>query len=198
MNVREVTASFGQHVKFIVQNVEEVVQPSAMGQHGRNVFEVLLASQAAQSRPGRPSSVNVKTAKDKLFNAILEYLAEQELDWPSNEKDTQGKMCIRKLTDVLWILVGHHDVLSKQSCIIPIPFQRFQGYNIPEKHKHRKRLVSNLDGDVIRHHSSMLFDLLHAPFWNRHKWRTFKGDVVVSISKVRIQSRKPYMTVSNQ
>ena len=86
-----------QYVKFAVQNVEQVMQPSANGQHGCNAFEVLLATQAAQSRPGRPSSVNVKKkAKHKLFNAILEYLAEQDLDWPSNKKDTQGKMRICK------------------------------------------------------------------------------------------------------
>ena len=94
LNVHEVTASFGQYVKFIVQNMDEVVQSNTTGQHVCNAFEVLLANQVSQSRPGRPSTVNVRTAKDKLFNPILEYLAEQELYWQSDEIDTQGKKCV--------------------------------------------------------------------------------------------------------
>ena len=157
--------------------MDEVVQSNTTGQHVCNAFEVLLANQASQSRPGRPSTVNVRTAKDKLFNPILEYLAEQELYWQSDEIDTQGKKMCRKLTDVLWTLDGHHDILSKQSCTVPVSFSRFQGYNTPQKHKHRKRVISNLDGDVIQSHSSSLFDLLHASFWNRSKWQVFQEDV---------------------
>ena len=143
----------------------------------RNAFDVLLANQALLSQPGRPPTVSVRNAKDHLYNDILGYMEEQELNWRSEEIDTQGRMCVRKLTNILWILDGHHDVLAKQSCPVPDTFSRFQGYNTPQKHKHRKRSISNLDGDTIRCHSSFLFDLLHAPFWTRHKWQALKKDV---------------------
>ena len=39
---------------------------------------------------------------------------------------------MQKLTDVLWILHGHHSVLAGQSCQIPDTFSGFQGYNTPE------------------------------------------------------------------
>ena len=154
---------------------ENDVSPSSTS--GRNAFDVLLASQAALSQPGRPAVVEVRNAKDNLYNAILECLAEQELDWRSDEIDTQGKVCVCKLTEVLWTLDGHHDVLSKQCCHVPPTFHRFQGYNDPTKHRHRKRVLSNLDGDLVHNHSSSLFDLLHAPFWSRRKWQGFRKDV---------------------
>lgn len=53
------------------------VSPSSTS--GRNAFEILMASQAALSQPGRPAVVEVRNAKDKLYNAILECMGEQEL-----------------------------------------------------------------------------------------------------------------------
>ena len=66
---------------------------------------------------------------------------EQELDWRSDEVKTQGMVSVRKLTDVLSTLDGHHDVLSKQCCHVPPAFHYFQGYNDPAKHKHRKSVL---------------------------------------------------------
>ena len=88
----------------------------------------------------------------------------------------KGK-CVRELYDVLWMLDGHYDVLPKQSCHVPCSFSSFRGYNCPQKHKHHKRQISNLDYDVLRYHSFSLFDLLHTAFWSWSKWQELSGDV---------------------
>ena len=100
---------------------------------------MLLRSQAAHSQPGRPQViVNVRNSKDRLHNAIIKFFEEKELDWPCGEIETQGKTCVQKLTDVLWTLDGHYDVLAKQSCQVLDVFKSFEGFNLPERHKHKK------------------------------------------------------------
>lgn len=169
----EVGSVFGQYVKYVTVS-EEIVPSSTSCQ---NTFDTLLASQVSLSQCGRPPLVDVKNAKDKLYSSILEYFEKQELDWRSDEIKTQGHLCVRKLTEVLWILDGHHDVLSEQCCPVPETFHGFQGYNNPTQHKHRKRVISNLESGVLHKQSSSLFDLLHAPFWSLRKWQAFRRDV---------------------
>ena len=173
LNMYEVGSVFGQYVKFVTTS--EKIMPSSTS--SQNAFDILLASQVSLSQRGRPPLVDVKNAKDQLYNSIIEYFEKQELDWRSDEIKTQGHLCVRKLTEVLWILDGHHHVLSKQCCHVPDTFHGFQGYNNPTQHKHRKRVISNLESGVLQKQSSSLFDLLHAPFWSLRKWQAFRGDV---------------------
>ena len=169
-------AVFGSFLKYVVSKTDD--QPSASLETSQpNAFTVLLSSQARLSQPGIPKPLTVRTAKDKLYNSILSYLEEQDLSWKSDEIESQGKTFVRKLTNVLWTIDGHHHIFMKQCCAIPDSFQCFQGFNLPEKHKHRKRSISNLDGDVIKRHSSALFEVLHAPFWDRSKWVELKRQV---------------------
>ena len=60
---------------------------------------------------------------------------------------------------------------------IPEVFSRFNNYNCPEKHKHRKRSKGNLSSSVLSMHSAALCDYLQSSWMKKEQ---FKGlfDVV--------------------
>ena len=67
---------------------------------------------------------------------------------------------MERLADVLWHLDGHYGELVERSCLVPSMFNQFEGYNVPEKHKKRKKNSANLKREEISSHSSKLF-ILH-------------------------------------
>ena len=67
--------------------------------------------------------------------------------------------------------------LEKWSCRIPLIFSKFQGYNVPEMSKHRKRDHSNMNSSELKTLSSDLFTVLLCPFWKQPQWLTFKVHV---------------------
>ena len=73
---------------------------------------------------------------------------------------------------------GRHAIIEHHSTPIPTTFSNFVGYNIPQKSwksKHRKRVLGNIQHDVLTHKS--LFRLLQATFWQREKWKNYHYDV---------------------
>ena len=109
-----------------------------------NAFTVMMSSQKKQLQPGLPGSVTVRTRKDELYNDFLEMLKEENLLFPGAEINTSGKNFVKTMVECLWYVDGHHETLKKQSASIPERFTRFNGYNLPQLSKHRKRQSSNL------------------------------------------------------
>ncbi len=58
--------------------------------------------------------------------------------------DSPAITCLRSVTDILWYIDGHHNVFARRGVHIPDRFSRFQGYNVPELTKHRRRLATNV------------------------------------------------------
>ena len=84
---------------------------------------------------------------------------------------------VKLLTDCLWHIDGHHDMLKKQSCPVPPIFGPFTGYNMPERSKHRKRTTSNLSSDILKAVSQSLFSLLQGSYSKRKPWQNFSNEV---------------------
>lgn len=92
----------------------------------RNAADVMRQqAQCALAQPKLPSKV---ANKDKLFNALVDYLEGHSLFWRADEVDSVGMNFVKSLCDVL---DSHHDTFSGRS---PIPrcFASFQGFDIPE------------------------------------------------------------------
>lgn len=53
----------------------------------------------------------------------------------------------------------------------------FEGYNTPEKSKHRKRCMTSLFGDHLSSHAQQLFGNLQAAFWLRPGWISLHTEV---------------------
>lgn len=108
------------------------------------VFEVMMMSQRTLSRrcelPAR-----IKKPRNSYLVDLFE---EKNWKW-CDGGDTHGKNFISNLRDTLWYVDGHHATLKAQSCPIPESFDKFEGYSVSEKSKHRKHAIGNLSFDVI-------------------------------------------------
>lgn len=170
--VQEVAPLFGPFVKYILDDpIKDPAVPT------KNAFEIMLASQYKLSQPKLPPFIEERNNKDRLHNSILRLLESKELKWRSYTASTHGTHFVRTLTNVLWYIDGHHDVLQKQSLTIPKVFQNFTGYNMPEQSKHRKHRMQNLEQPKLASLSSELYELLLAPYWDQMGWNVFKPEV---------------------
>ncbi len=50
-----------------------------------------------------------------------------------------ARSALNALSGVLWYVDGSHSTLAERNCEVPSIFQKFNGYNKPQDHKHRKR-----------------------------------------------------------
>lgn len=82
----------------------------------RNVFDVLMRSQAALSQRDKlPQKIDSCNKKDALLVDLFE---EKGLTWVDGG-NTLGKSFLLKLRDVLWYINGHHAAFANRS--LPIP-----------------------------------------------------------------------------
>ena len=171
--VSDVTAVFGRYIKYYVKCYSTpTVKPRV------NAFEIMLSAQAAMSSVQLPPPLTIRNKRDALYNDLLSLIESMELQWKADEvHDGTATKVIQALRDVLWYIDGSHVTLAERSCEVPELFQKFDGYNKPEIHKHRKRQVASLSRDVLLAHSQSLFGILQFPFWNRPKWLDVKSSV---------------------
>ena len=138
--IDEVCQQFGSFCRLHGER-QEVASTQAASQRPvvLNAFQIMMASQLVQRKLSEPPlPINTpKNKKDKMFNDIVTLFNQKKWKW-SNEGDTHGKKFINDLRDALWYIDGHHSILEQRSCSIPEPFNKFVGYNTPEKSKHRK------------------------------------------------------------
>ena len=120
-------------------------------------MQVLMASQKPQFLPPFPSEKSIeRSRKFALRNDVLLWLQESNLGWSRDSAFSVGAAFVTALTDSLWYIDGHKATLDGRACTVPQEFRRFQGYNQPEKNKHRKRIVENLNCTSLDLYSSIL------------------------------------------
>lgn len=81
------------------------------------------------------------------------------------------------LRDVLWYIDGSHSTLEERGYGVPTLLQKFQGYNNPHHHRHRKRTHHNLSREILITHSQTLFSLLTKDFWSKLAWKELKQSI---------------------
>lgn len=175
LNVVSTTASvlgvcgiFGATVKFVVEVEEnDDTGSSSSLQQLPNAFSVLLQAQRVLQRGinGLPNKKEERTKKDKLYNDIIDLLAENKLRW--TDPTSHGAAFVKKLCDVLWYIDGHHNTLSERGVKVPTLFHRFKGYNMPECSKHRKRSIQNLSQAELRSGALSLQDSLQSSWFQK-------------------------------
>ena len=100
-------------------------------------FEVLMSSQR-QLAHTLPQRKHPRNKKDELYNDLLTLLEKKGLYFLSSDGESAGHNLVRVLTDLLWLIDGHHGTLKDWSCPVPLVFSSFTGYNAPERSKLRK------------------------------------------------------------
>lgn len=78
-----------------------------------------------------------KNKKEELVNAIASWLEKEGVGFQPTDVETNGKFLLNTLTDALWVVDGHCQILAERSYSVPTEFNCFSGYNVPEASKHR-------------------------------------------------------------
>ena len=147
----------------------------------RNAFEVMMARQLQLCRPRVPETVAEKNKKDKLSNDLISLLDSKGLKWSDCEVSS-GKSFLATLSSILCYIDGHEETLSSHGCAIPPLYRTFQGYNLPEMSKYRKRTLTNLSCDQIASHTAALYDVLLLSWMSTNKWKVIK-DATQALAK---------------
>ena len=160
----DVISVFGHFIKYFVKCHSISNKKSLV-----NAFDILVQSQAEHNSVNFPPLLIVKN------NDIRSLIQSKELCWKADEvHGGTARKTLQALCDALWCIDGSHSTLSERSCEIPEVFQKFNGYNQPQSHKHRKRQVNSPSRDVLLAHSQSLFAVLQCSFWNRSGWIELK------------------------
>ena len=111
MCVSQVVSMFGPFIKFHVESRSS----SLPQQPARNVFEVLREGQRQLEMKKLPSCIeHPKNKKQKLRNAIIDMLNQNGLLFKHTAVATHGEQLVSCLTETLWYIDGHHDVVEIQ------------------------------------------------------------------------------------
>ena len=141
-----------------------------------NAFAVMRQAMREQSRAKTPSLTQERNKKDKLYNAVVENVKHHGLQWRSDEVESIDVNFVKSLTEVLWYIDGHHDSFSSRGHQIPSYFSEFQGFNVPELSKHRKRATCNMSAATLEALAQKLFRLLQASYFMRDGWGIMKAE----------------------
>ena len=173
-------ASYGGFVRYITsQQVQRTKECE------NNAFQVMLASQRQLCLRKLPRKKTEYNRKDGLYNSILDFLQEEGLAFTTHDVDHVGINLVRTLQECLWYIDGRHTIIEQHSSKIPTVFSRFVGFNVPEKSKHRKRALGNMQHDVLSGLHQSLFRVLQASFWQQtEKWKQFHGDTAALASSL--------------
>lgn len=143
----DVCKQFGSYVRL---KCEKVGEPQTE-RTAESVFRTMMMNQRELDKQERlPVRIeSPRTNKDRLFNDLIALFDEKKWTWHDGGR-TLGKNVISSLCDTLWYIDGHHSTLEVRSGSIPAPFDRFDGYNVPERSKHRKRKSSNRSSTILQ------------------------------------------------
>lgn len=137
--------------------------------------------------PTIPSDQAVqRSRKCGLKKDLITWLHDKKLGWTADLVHSTGANFVAALTDCLWYIDGHIDTMVSRSCSIPKQFLQFQGYNNPEKSKHRRRDTENMSASVLDTHASVLNSFLLQPWLDSSTWKPMKGavcDLADAVSK---------------
>jgi hypothetical protein len=150
-----------------------------------NAFSIMAASQRRLQLGdnGLPFPEKVKDGRDRLYNDLISLMREMGVKW--SDPGVFGVAFLKNLRDVLWYIDGHHDTIAAKVHPVPQVFAKFNGYNCPQAHKHRKRTKGNLSCSEISQHSLVLQDNLQASWFKKDCYKALRDateDLMGSLS----------------
>ena len=136
LNLAQVVATFGSYVKLVTRepSTDAATVPSKEKSQPMNAFEVMFASQRRLNQPSLPPRREpIRTKKDKLRNDVIVLLEQNELSWKSCDIPSIGEQLVGNLTETLWYVDGHHDVLKDRGFqIYQVCLAASQGIILPK------------------------------------------------------------------
>ena len=84
---------------------------------------------------------------------MVDWLMKNQVGWSLANVQILGISFVNTLTQIMWDLDGHHEVLARCSFGIPAELAHLSGFNVPEKHKHKRKLLGNLTQNMVSEHT---------------------------------------------
>ena len=119
------------------------------------------------------SSLNKKL---ELKNAVIDWLVKNQVGLPNVQ--TLGISFVNTLTQVMWDLDGHHEMLARCSFGSPAELAHLSGFNVPEKHKHK--LPGNLTQNMVSEQNTALLNLMQLAYMKTDSWKEVYAVPVMS------------------
>ena len=135
-----------------------------------NAFSILMAAQRSLhdlEKSGLPQTITERT-QDRLYNDLIQFSKELGLKW--RDPSSVGASFLKKLTNILWYIDGHHDVIGEVKQDTDL-FTKFNGYNCPQASKHRK-CTKNLKREEISAHVLTLQEVIHSSWMQKYVYST--------------------------
>lgn len=170
-SVLTVCQDFGKFVEFRVELEQQREEAMQQCIPARNPFQIMAMAQRQLQfgDNGVPRKISVSTKKDQLFNDLVQLMKDIEVRW--NDANAFGVPFLKNLTEILWYIDGHHHTIAERAPPIPTLFSDFNGYNCPERHKHRKRTRENLRAAELQSHSMTLCDFLESSWLKKDRFK---------------------------
>lgn len=157
--IKKIVQETGIHV----QVEHQVIRP--------NAFDLLMSGRRLQALPALKTSSSGLTGhqisrKDELFNDLVADFRRRGATFPKDVADTDGRYIVQILCNALWYITNQHitfsDVSSqtKEVISVPLPFQKYDGYNDIKRKKMKALPLSPKDLDM---HSQVLYSLCTKP-----------------------------------
>ena len=194
LTVGEVVSSIGPYVEFQVSCLDDESGVDLTVSNAPSAFDVLMSSQRSHKHvPERyTSSLNKKL---ELKNAVIDWLVKNQVGWSLPNVQTLGISFVNTLTQVTWDLDGHHKVLARRSYKIPAKIAHLSGFNVPEKHKHKRKVPGNLTQNMVSGHSTALLNLTQLAYMKTDSW---KGVYAILLClAVNLQDYSKYLSSQN-
>ena len=84
-----------------------------------------------------------KNRKQKLRNDILDLFDQNSMVFKHTEVTSVGEQIVQTLTNTLWYVDGHHEVLKSRACEVSTVFNAFVGSEVHRPSSSKRRQKQN-------------------------------------------------------
>ena len=138
-----------------------------------NAFDFMMKSSAMNDESNMPKKTeNPSSGIDRIKNEFLTYLQDNKCKFPKGTS-SWAQTFVNQSIELLFYVDNHYVKMAEHVPGVGVPSiaDRFCGFNMPEKHKHKKRMLSNLSKTKLQTLSTNLkLSIQSKTFLNFFPW----------------------------
>ena len=136
------------------------LKPEMQEQTARNAFNVLMQSRNERRLPAKVDGDKLR-GDQRMCNNVIDLLGALNIGWPPDIVGSAGGKCVKVLVSALWYINPCRKQFVDHSIHLPMPLDKFQGYN-DWKAKKQKKTQLSIEGLSL--HLTHLTEVLNQPW----------------------------------
>ena len=199
LEVNEVVSSVGVYVEFRVTRVcprdgKSTISGDTDGDRSLpSVLDVVMSARTSTNLPEKYETT--KNKKFEMKNAVIDWHSKNKVGWEPGSVEGSGWAFVNTVSDVMWDLDGKHESLAARAHGVPQELGHLQGYNCPEKHRHKRKHPGSLSCDMLAEHSGALLNLTQMGYMKAEKWTGIRA-VLLKLA-VHLRDHESYLNSQN-